>query len=62
MGAAATLIAARPVSPVTGRIAYVTDGDTFRLDSGERIRIAGIDAAETQEGNAKCARELVIGA
>ena len=48
--------------PDTGTIRYVTDGDTFRLESGERIRIAGIDAAETQRGNAKCARELVIGA
>jgi micrococcal nuclease len=25
----------------------LTDGDTFRLESGERIRIAGIDAPET---------------
>ncbi len=24
----------------TGRVRYVTDGDTFRLESGERIRIA----------------------
>jgi micrococcal nuclease len=56
------LIAAHPASPVTGRIGYVTDGDTFRLETGERIRIAGIDAAETQKVNAKCARELAIGA
>ena len=28
----------------SGRVAWVTDGDTFRLESGERIRIAGIDA------------------
>lgn len=62
IGAAAMVIAAAPSSETTGRIAYVTDGDTFRLASGERIRIAGIDAAETQRGNAKCARELAIGA
>lgn len=30
----------------SGRVAWVTDGDTFRLESGERIRIAGIDAPE----------------
>lgn len=46
----------------TGKVAWVTDGDTFRLESGERIRIAGIDAPETQPGNAKCRRELVLGA
>ncbi|AMK23216.1 nuclease [Sphingobium sp. TKS] len=44
-----------------GRIAYVIDGDTFRMESGERIRIAGVDAAESQAGNAKCRRELTIG-
>lgn len=45
-----------------GKMAWVTDGDTFRLESGERIRIAGIDAPETQPGNAKCRRELMRGA
>ena len=40
------------------RVAYVIDGDTFRLASGERIRVAGIDAPETQPGQAKCAREI----
>lgn len=60
--AAALLIAAAPAQLATGRVAHVTDGDTIRLDNGERIRIAGIDAAETQHGNAKCRRELVIGA
>lgn len=54
----ATSIAA-PVE--SGRVVRVTDGDTFRLESGERIRIAGIDAPETQSGNAKCAIELVRG-
>lgn len=42
-------------------IAWVTDGDTVRLSSGERIRIAGIDAPETQVGQAKCAREIERG-
>lgn len=37
-----------------GRIRYVTDGDTFRLESGERIRIAGIDTPEIHAGRAKC--------
>ena len=45
----------------SGRVAWVTDGDTFRLDSGERIRIAGIDAPETHRGQAKCAGEMVLG-
>ena len=44
-----------------GRIAYVTDGDTFRLESGERIRIAGIDAPELHRNQAKCAREVERG-
>lgn len=38
-------------------VASVADGDTFRLSTGERIRIAGIDAPETQEGQARCTRE-----
>lgn len=44
-----------------GRVAWVTDGDTFRLESGERIRIAGIDAPETHRDQAKCAGEIVLG-
>jgi micrococcal nuclease len=44
-----------------GRIAYVFDADTFRLDTGTRLRIAAIDAAETRADRAKCARELSIG-
>jgi endonuclease YncB( thermonuclease family) len=39
----------------------VIDGDTFRLESGERIRIAGIDTPETQKGQAKCSAEIVLG-
>jgi len=48
--------------PDTGTIRYVTDGDTFRLESGERIRIAGIDAPETHADQAKCDAELALGA
>ena len=48
-------------APLTGQIATVTDGDTVRLTSGERIRIAGIDAPESQVGQAKCALELTRG-
>lgn len=58
--AALLLIAAAPV-PQSGVVAWVTDGDTFRLESGERIRLAGIDAPETQPGNAKCRAELARG-
>jgi micrococcal nuclease len=43
------------------RVAWVTDGDTFRLESGERIRIAGIDAPETHRDQARCAGETVLG-
>lgn len=45
----------------SGRIAWVTDGDTFRLESGERIRIAAIDAPETHRDQAKCAGEVGLG-
>lgn len=55
--AASLTAAARPVS---GRIAWVTDGDTFRLESGERIRIAGIDAPETHRDHARCAAEIAL--
>lgn len=53
---AVTLVAAKDSE--RGVVRYVTDGDTFRLTSGERIRIAGIDAPETQAGQAKCRAEL----
>lgn len=57
--AALLLIAAAPSE--NGRVRFVIDGDTFTLTSGERIRIAGIDAPETQSGQAKCQREIAAG-
>ena len=39
-------------------VASITDGDTFRTTTGERIRIAGIDAPETQQGQARCPFEI----
>lgn len=57
--AALLLIAAAP--PGQGRVGYVIDGDIFRLESGERIRIAGIDAPETHAGQAKCRGEIALG-
>jgi len=57
--AALLLIAAAP--PDQGRVAYMIDSDTFRLESGERIRIAGIDAPETQPGQARCRAEIALG-
>ncbi|MDF2381773.1 thermonuclease family protein [Nostoc ellipsosporum NOK] len=57
--AALLLGAAPPNGPA--RVAYVIDGDTFRLASGERIRLAGIDAPETRRGQAKCRREIAAG-
>ena len=47
-------------SPVPERH-LVLLGDTFQLTSGERIRIAGIDAAETQLRQAKCRAEIATG-
>ena len=60
---AATLLAVGPASAnaATGKVAWVADGDTFRLESGERIRLAGIDSPETQPGQTKCGQELVLG-
>lgn len=57
----AALLLGAAAPPQSGRVAYVIDGDTFQLASGERIRIAGIDAPETQPGLAKCAQELAAG-
>lgn len=51
---AALLLTGAAPAPRSGVVAWVTDGDTFALKSGERIRIAGIDAPETQPGNARC--------
>jgi micrococcal nuclease len=51
-------VSGSPASAETGQVLYVTDGDTFRLTSGERIRIANIDAPETHRGQAKCAQEI----
>lgn len=54
--AALLLTAAAPAG--WEQIRYVHDGDTFRLTSGERIRIAGIDAPETDPRQAKCPVEI----
>lgn len=61
--AAAVAVVAMPASllAASGRVRSVTDGDTFRLDSGERIRIAGIDAPETRAGQAHCPLEMTRG-
>ncbi|WEK43270.1 MAG: thermonuclease family protein [Candidatus Sphingomonas colombiensis] len=62
---AAATMATAPVDAAehdgSGRVAWVTDGDTFRLESGERIRIAQIDAPETHRDQAKCAAEVQRG-
>lgn len=52
------LLALGAAAPDRGEVRYVTDGDTFRLTSGERIRIAGIDAPETHADRAKCRAEI----
>jgi endonuclease YncB( thermonuclease family) len=53
------LIAAAPGEEA--RVRYVADGDTCRLTSGERIRIAGIDAPETHPNQARRRAEMVLG-
>lgn len=62
---AVTPLAATPRQPLpapwTGTIAHVTDGDTFRLTDGTRIRIADIDSAETQKRQAKSTSEIALG-
>jgi endonuclease YncB( thermonuclease family) len=55
------LLALAATAPDRGDVRYVTDGDTFRLTSGERVRIAGIDAPETHADQAKCHAEIVQG-
>lgn len=55
------LSSASALPAATGKIRYVNDGDTFRLMSGERIRIADIDAPESRAGQAKCPAELARG-
>ena len=59
--AMATSASARDTRPPIGRIAWITDGDTVRLESGERIRIAGIDAPESRTGQARCRAEIARG-
>jgi micrococcal nuclease len=39
--------------PGSGKVAFVCDGDTIILESGERIRYLGIDAPEVAHGSAK---------
>lgn len=61
LAAPMALLAAAAGPADEGRIRYVHDGDTFRLESGERIRIAGIDAPETDPRQAKCPTEIALG-
>lgn len=42
-------------------VARIEDGDAFRAATGERIRIAAIDAPETMRDRARCALEIVRG-
>lgn len=43
------------------RVASITDGDTFRTTTGERVRIANVDAPKTRRDQAKCASEIQQG-
>ncbi len=50
-----------------GKVKRVIDGDTFELRSGERVRIAGLNAPELTEGKkgqeakSRLQRELRVG-
>lgn len=39
------------------RVAYVNDGDTIKLDNGERVRLIGIDTPESRD-NPKLERDV----
>lgn len=39
-----------------GRVKKVIDGDTFKLASGERVRIAGLHAPELKQHGGKAAK------
>nr|WP_047167545.1 thermonuclease family protein [Sphingomonas sp. Y57] len=56
--ASAALFASVPAQAETARVTYGIDGDGFRLETGERIRIGNINAPETQKGQAKYRAEI----
>lgn len=59
---ALTLVLSAPAEAYGAEtVRSITDGDTFRLTSGERIRIAGIDAPETDPRQARCTLEVTRG-
>jgi micrococcal nuclease len=39
------------------RVAYVSDGDTIKLDNGQKVRLIGIDTPETHD-NVKLTRDV----
>ncbi len=46
--------ASSPCGPDTGRVAEAIDGDTLRLESGERIRYLLVDTPESTGGTRDC--------
>lgn len=50
-----------PAMAELATMARITDGDTFRTATGERIRIAAIDTPKTMRNRARCALEIVRG-
>jgi endonuclease YncB( thermonuclease family) len=59
---AAVLCVVEPTAPAGAavvRVAYVVDGDTIRLSSGEYVRLIGMDAPEVGEcGYTKAKKQL----
>jgi len=51
-------VAVAAQAPTVEIVARVIDGDTFQLVTGERIRVAAIDAPESVRHQARCAAEV----
>lgn len=56
---AAMLITATPAWAMPGAAIHITDGDTIRLEDGERIRILPIDTPEIS--HPRCENEFRLG-
>ncbi|MBI4309155.1 MAG: thermonuclease family protein [Candidatus Omnitrophica bacterium] len=50
-------VSAGPAGNEAYRVAYVNDGDTIKLNNGERVRLIGIDTPETHD-NQKLSKDV----
>lgn len=44
---------------LTSRVTQITDGDTFRIETGDRVRLADIDTPELNENGYREAKEFL---